>query len=551
MSRHPPLPTNMPPGRPPKRSRPSPTSNPRASANVNTATRNSTQASSPSHASTSFVSAGDGDDGHPLSPFLNTTFSTHRLSPLYVGSQPLTQDRIRTLSYRLRDFLVGDVVRGVELGLDRLADDGAMSRTGALEAVAISWVTLHGLVGPYPDTKQYRDARGRNSTPLGGNSGDGQAGDVSSLSPSTGAWASPGKTRGLQILLQYEHAECAALLLPSIRDAATSKAVAAAADHASSGPDPLLNFALGRPDDKDPAFLHLPLLLLRMPAPLKAAITDFLSRTFDCRVSSLGLGTRSLVRALETWMGELGPEASVNSAKDVVLTLGFYPPTVMQCRRRRRQEQQHQQQDMAQVTKVNGDEDDAPEASETTSGLKSIDIIVPSADLLRFIAAGRPHELGKDAPPHQLRGKRKRAGAESRDPYIEAKRRRLGGDKDEEGWTWRRWPATSEDSGSILDSGPPQPFTEALAKYVQQHLALDMFHPAVRISKIACGGFVLSEGRVKIFGTPPSVGADDGTPVAKQRATWGVLGGLLEKACVKPPDEKLGREGRNPARFTT
>lgn len=544
----------MPPGRPPKRSRPShpqsrpsPTSNPQVSANVNTATRNSNQASSPSHASTSLFSAGDGDDGQPSTPFLNTTFSTHRLSPLYVGSQPLTQDRIRTLSYRLRDFLVGDVVRGVELGLDRPADDGAMSRTGALEAVAISWITLHGLVGPYPGTRQHRDARGRDSTPLGGDSGDGSAGDVSSLSPSTGVWASPGKMRGLQILLQYEHAECAALLLPSIKDVATSKDVAAAADHVPSAPDPLLNFAVGRPDDKDPAFLHLPLLLLRMPAPLKAAVIDFLSRTFDCRASSLSLGTRSLVRALETWAGELGPEVSANSAKDVVLTLGFYPPTVMQCRRRMRQEPQHRQQDIAQVKQADGDEDDALEALETTSGLKSIDVIVPSADLLRFITAGRAHELGKDAPPNQARGKRKRTGAESRDPNIEAKRRRLGGDKDEEGWTWRRCPATPEPSGSMLDPGPPQPFTEALAQYVQQHLALDMFHPAVRISKIACGGFVLSEGRVKIFGTPPSVSADEGTPDAKQRATWGVLGGLLEKACVKPPDEKLGGEGRKPA----
>lgn len=537
----------MPPGRPPKRSRPSPASNPQASANVNTATRNSAQDSSPSHASTSFVSAGDGDDGHPLTPFLNTTFSTHRLSPLYVGSQPLTQDRIRTLSYRLRDFLVGDVVRGVELGLDRPTDDGAMSRTGALEAVAISWVTLHGLVGPYPGTKQYRDARERDSTPLGGNSADGQAGEVSALSPSNGVSASPGKTRGLQILLQYEHAECAALLLPSIKDAATSKDVAAAEDQASSGSDHLLNFAVGSPDDKDPAFLHLPLLLLRMPAPLKAAITDFLSRTFDCRVSSLGLGTRSLVRALETWTRELGPEANATAAKDVMLTLGFYPPTVMQCRRRRRQEQCHQQQEKAQVKKADGDKDDAQEASETTSGLKSIDVIVPSADLLRFITAGKTRELGKDEPPDQARGRRKRAGTEDRDPYIEAKRRRLAGDKDEEGWTWRRRPATSEHSVSMLDSGPPQPFTEALAQYVQQHLALDMFHPAVRISKVACGGFVLSEGRVKIFGTPPRVGADNGTPDAKQRATWGVLGGLLEKACMKPSDEKLGGQGRNPA----
>lgn len=494
------------------------------------------QASSPSQPSTSFASAGDGD---PLTPFLNTTFSTHRLSPLYVGSQPLTQDRIHTLSHRLRDFLVGDVVRGVELGLDRPTDDGAMSRTGALEAVAISWITLDSLVGPYPGRNQHQDGRERDHTPVGGDSGDGQAGDVSGSSASTGARASPGKARGLQISLQYEHAECAALLLPSTKDAATSEDVAAAVGQATSAANPLLNFAVGTPDQKGPAFLHLPLLLLRMPAPLKAAIIGFLSRTFDCRVSSLSLGTRSLVRALETWTGEHGPQTNVNSAKDVVLTLGFYHPTVMQCRWWRRQEQQHQRQDMAQVKKTDGLEDDTPEALETALGLKSIDVIIPSADLQRFITTGRAYEVGKDAPANRARDKRKRADTESRDPYIGAKRRRLGGDKDEEGWTWRRWPATSEHSGGRFDSRPPQPFTEALARYVQQHLALDMFHPAVRISKIACGGFVLSEGRVKIFGMPPSLGVDNGIPDTKQRAIWGVLDGLLEKACVKPPDEEL------------
>lgn len=529
----------MPPGRPPKRSRlshpqsaPSPNLNLEVSSNAYTATPHSIQASSPSHPSTSFVSAGDGDDGHPLTPFLNTTFSTHRLSPLYVGPHPLTQDRIRTLSHRLRDFLVGDVVRGVELGLDRPADDGAMSRTGALEAVAISWVTLDSLVGPHPGKTQHQDGRERDPTPVGRNSGDGQAGDVSGSSASTGVWASPGKARGLQISLQYEHAECAALLLPPTKDAATSEDVAAAVDQAPRAPGPLLNFAASTPNQKGPAFLHLPLLLLRMPASLKAAIIGFLSRTFDCRVSSLSLGTRSLVRALETWMGEHGPQNSVNSAKDVVLTLGFYPPTVVQCRWRRRQEHQHQQQDMAQAEQTDGHEHDGPEALETSLGLKSIDVIVPSADLQRFTAIGRAYEVGKDTPANEARDKRKRAGAESRDPYLEAKRRRLGGDKDEEGWTWRRWPATSEQSGGRFDSTPPQPFTEALARYVQQHLALDMFHPAVRISKIACGGFVLSEGRIKIFGMRPSLGVDDGIPDTKQRAIWGVLDGLVEKACV-------------------
>ena len=425
------------------------------------------------------------------------------------------------------------------MGLDRPVDDGAMSRAGVLEAVAIAWVTLDSLIGPCPGQKWQLDGWEGDPTPAVGDSGHDQAGDVSGLSPSTGAWASPGKMRGLQISLQYEHAECAALLLPSIKDAATSEDVTTTANKITSAPDTLLNFANSRPEKDGPGFLNLPLLLMRMPVPLKAAIIGFLSRTFDCRVSSLSIGTRSLVRALETWTGELGPDTTVTFAKDVVLTLGFYAPTVMQCRRRRQPQPQYQQQHLSQDERTEGEELDAQPASGTALGVKSIDVIIPSEDIRRFIIAGKACEVGNNTPPNQIRDKRKTAGAEYRDPYGEVKRRKLGGDKDEEGWAWRQRPAASRHSDSRFCSGLPQPFVEALAQYMQQHLALDMFHPAVRISKIACGGFVLSEGRVKIFGVPPSVDADHGVPDARQRAIWGVLSGLLEKARVKPPHEKL------------
>jgi hypothetical protein len=471
-----------------------------------------------------------------LTPFLNTTFSTHRLSPLYIGSQAFTQDRIQALSHRLRDFLVGDVVRGVEVGLDRPAHEGAMSRVGALEAVSISWVMPDGLVGSLPGQTRQQDEPEPDPLPARGAKGDEQAGDTSGLSTSTGLWLPPGRAKGIQISLQYEHAECAALLLPSAGDGANSvQDMAAAVQQASSAPDPLLDFAPGGPVEADAAFLHLPLLLMRMPAPLKAAIIGFLGRTFDCRVSPLSLGTRSLVRALEKWTGELDTETHVDPAKDVVLTLGFYAPTVMRSRRRRQsQEQQHQQQDVTQEKQAESEEDDASDASESALGIRSIDVIIPSADLVRLVAACKARELANDAPPIQTKDTRRRAGAQCRDPYIEAKRRKLGGDKDDEGWTWRQPRATSEHSGS-----PPQPFTDALAQYVRQHLALDMFHPAVRISKVACGGFVLSEGRVKIFGVPPGVDDDRGVPDAKQKATWGLLNVLLEKARVEPPGEKL------------
>src|SRR3569833_4263703 len=76
--------------------------------------------------------------------FLNTTFSLHRISPLFLGSEPLTSARLRLLASRLRDTLVGDVVRGVEVGLE--GDDRTMGSAGALEAVGIEWTPVASIL---------------------------------------------------------------------------------------------------------------------------------------------------------------------------------------------------------------------------------------------------------------------------------------------------------------------------------------------------------------------------------------------------------------------
>jgi hypothetical protein len=61
-------------------------------------------------------------------------------------------------------------------------------------------------------------------------------------------------------------------------------------------------------------------------------------------------------------------------------------------------------------------------------------------------------------------------------------------------------------------------FTAALAHYIDGHLALNINHPYVAISKIACGAFVLgAEGRIKIF------------PAAEGTATEMLVEGLVEQ----------------------
>ena len=405
------------------------------------------------------------------------------------------------------------MVRGVEVGLDRGADDGAMRRAGALEEVGIGWVRLESLLGRYVGGE---DEHGRHaSRDLGSDEAD-----ASGLS----AGGPPGARRALQISLRYENAECAAILLPPLRGQANGLRA-----QREPGSTSLFNFGGDQPSESDPDFLHLPLLLLRMPSPLKTVIIDFLSRTFDCRVSSLSLGTRSMVRALERWTGDSGAPTNGRFAKDVVLTLGFYGPTVRQYQ---------PSQKGAEERQLDGDEEDAERASDTPVGIKAIDVIIPNTDLRLFLRAGRAYEAEQDDALDPVHGKRKSPpDVTNQYEYSMAKRRRNGGDKDEESWTWRRWPSTAKQKADTVLS---QPLTEALAQYIRRHLALDMFHPAVRITKVACGGFALSEGRVKIFGAPPTSEGDGGLSDTKQRAVWGVLEGLLERAQLKRMDQTLG-----------
>lgn len=444
----------------------------------------STAADDPNNTTLSSSLSAPDDTDSP--PFLNTTFTTHRASPLYLGSHPLTQPRLHTLSQRLRDLLVGDVVRGIHVGLDR-TDDPVLRRAGALELVSLGWVRLEGLLGRYV-------------------AADGDA--DTSASTVDGLGGSLGKRRALQIALQYENTECVALLLPAIGGHSLEEEGVEGEEQEEQ-------------EQSDPEFLHLPLLLLRMPAPLRPVLCEFISRTFDCRISSLSLGTRSLVGALEAWLSESRATMGRTSAKDVVVTLGFYGPTVTAA-------QESTPKPAASGDHADDEADGTMTTRDTTTvGLKAIDIIIPPAELRRFVRAGHAYEAVRNSnssSSHRL--------PSDEDIHGARKRRHLGGDKDEESWMWR------------YPSVHPQPFMEALAHYLRVHLSLNVFHPAVRVAKIACGGFVLSEGRVKIFGATSSADQDQiGLSDSGQRAVWAVFEGLGARARVKPLPRTLAAGG--------
>ncbi|KAI1103836.1 kinetochore complex Sim4 subunit Fta1-domain-containing protein [Jackrogersella minutella] len=426
--------------------------------------------------------------------FFNTTFTTYRASPLHIGTQALTPARLQLLSRRLRDALVGDVVRGVQVGLE--SDNAALGRTGALYAVEWRWIDAERILG---------DRRG-----------DRREGSVELGNESDGPESRTGR-RIMCMELRYENARFSALLLPDL-----------AADKDSPGPDyrPSWTWQTDstRIDKVDQAaFLHLPLLLFRMPAPLKSVIIDFLSSTFDCRIHPLALGTRSLVGSWEAWLSDNGSSNGRRAlSKDVLISLGFHiePP-------------EPKSKDPGGSGEGEGDgnaEDQKQKPEPPQLGLKSIDITIPAADVHRFLRAGEK----LDSEPQTTDARKRKADAATTlsDEQQNRRRRKLAGGRNEEGWAWRNQSRRDNDEAEHPEAFE-QPFTEALAEYLWHHLGLDMFHPGVRVQRVACDGFALSEGRLKVFAPGSNSrkhrGEDEGED-EDESAVWKLIRELVQKA---------------------
>ncbi|KAI0134815.1 kinetochore complex Sim4 subunit Fta1-domain-containing protein [Daldinia grandis] len=445
-----------------------------------------------SHASPTSPASLNADLSHNNSEpprFFNTTFTTYRVSPLYVGKQKLTPARLQLLSKRLRDALVGDVVRGVQVGLD---SDAELGRTGALYAVEWRWVDAEKI--------------------LGGGSRRGGSIDLGNDTDETGERTQGGKQRLLFIELRYENARFSALLLSDL-----------SGDESIQGSDHRPSWTWQTDDNSGPrpgeggqtAFLHLPLLLFRMPAPLKSVLIDFLSNTFDCRISPLALGTQTLVSSWEAWLSDNHSKNNRHMpSKHTLITLGFH----VEPREPRGQSSGNELGDMSEQNQ--GQKRDLPHL-----GIKTIDVTIPAVDLYRFLRVGEK----LDGKPTAAAIKRKRKTDEQTtlsDDQQSRRRRKLAGGKDEEGWTWRR-----QHRGSIEREADEnvikQPFTDALAAYMWHHLGLDMFHPGVRVLRVACDGFALSEGRLKVF-APARGHSSDGDE--EESSTWKLVQGLVRRA---------------------
>ncbi|KAF1993413.1 hypothetical protein P154DRAFT_74415 [Amniculicola lignicola CBS 123094] len=288
----------------------------------------------------------------PPYPLYNRAYNLYRLSPLHHGPTPLLSERaLRTHTKRLRDQLKGDNVRGVEVDYARPQD--AIATLGPLEDC--EWELLGDDYAWIEKQRFIVDPEASHATEA----------------------PSADQTRGVQVTLHYERSTYTALLL---RDPETTAS----------------------PED----FTSLPLLMIKMPAPIREIFLTYLRTTFDAHVAPLKLPPQFLTSTLETYFRHITAPTSKQSIRELIgqLNIQLSFPTI-------------------------------------TNLLKQIDIKIMADDVPGFVTRGKQlvHGIGKDAP-----------------------------------------------------------FTAALAVYLKHHLALDLSHPKVLISKIDCSAFLLHNERIRI-----------------------------------------------------
>ncbi|OBT49670.1 hypothetical protein VE04_09729 [Pseudogymnoascus sp. 24MN13] len=209
----------------------------------------------------------------PPYPLYNTTYTLHRLSPLHA----FTLSSLPSHATALSEILAGSTLRGVRIGLD--TSDVSLSRAGALRSVSMrplrspdGWAAVHAL----EDTGIEEDGEG-------------------------------GEGWGVIIEITYEKATYTALLLRDIHNSPATTTTTTT--------------------EREGGFTHLPLLLTRLPPPLRTTLLDFLATRFDTRASPMHLPSDFLKNALGGYMDALGEGGGDvrGAVREVVISLAFPP----------------------------------------------------------------------------------------------------------------------------------------------------------------------------------------------------------------------------------
>jgi hypothetical protein len=282
----------------------------------------------------------------PPYPLYNRTYILYRVSPLHHDDVAVLEEKfLERHAKRLREQLKGDSVRGVDIDIP--GTDNALPNLGPLEDC--TW----DLIG---DEDSWIDRHRPEASQLS-------------------AVLSAEQARGIEVTLDYEKHTYNALML---RD-----------------PDATVS-----PE----GFTSLPLLLVKMPAPIRDVFLNYIRTSFDAHVAPLRLPSAFLTSTLETYFRYLSVSTSTQSIQDMIRQLQI------------------------QLSFPNA-----------TSLLKHLD----------FTIAGR-HVSG----------------------FV--------------------------NRGKLLKASKEKPFTTALSTYLKAHLALDLAHPNVQISRIQCASLSLSADRLKL-----------------------------------------------------
>ncbi|RDL39902.1 uncharacterized protein BP5553_04242 [Venustampulla echinocandica] len=185
----------------------------------------------------------------------DTTFTLHRLSPLYT-SRDVHLDNLALSQHarRFRDIIVGDVLRGVQVGLE--SEGSALQRTGALQNVTWRLLSHEELWNPQDETQI---AHGEEDT------------------------TTLGASSGMLMKITYERTAYTAILLRDIQREIEDGSIT------------------GMDLDGDES-IYFPLLLTKMPGPLRDTFADFLTTTFDTRISVLRLPRTYTTTAFERYV---------------------------------------------------------------------------------------------------------------------------------------------------------------------------------------------------------------------------------------------------------
>ncbi|KAI9683412.1 MAG: hypothetical protein M1829_005484 [Trizodia sp. TS-e1964] len=224
-------------------------------------------------------------------PLYNTTFTLYRLSPLYhghAGALSLLDNTILQRHARhFQDIIKGEVLRGVHVGLAPGNSEG-LGKAGSL--LRCSWQTLRTQVH-WTDSQEPEEKEKEREKDL-----------------------EPEPTHGIQIELQYEKSTYTALILQDPQSSMTNSV--------------------------NCGFTYLPLLLIRMPGPLRETLLEYLASSFDTRPSAIKLSSGFLATSLERFLSDITapiPEDFDDISdllrsvvKDIQITISFRAPAAPQ-----------------------------------------------------------------------------------------------------------------------------------------------------------------------------------------------------------------------------